>query len=129
MSTWISLSRAALIVIGGGALVMAVGGLTSGSSITDPVFPAGLALGVLALGAGAFTESPVAWRAAVTWLGVAATIAAVARFGILVFGDPDIGPDVYPYFLVPAAVVLVAVAGVVAGRIRAGVFGGRRASV
>ena len=40
-STGLSLARAVMTLIGAGALLLAVGGLTSGESVTDPVFPAG----------------------------------------------------------------------------------------
>ncbi len=119
----ITIGRAIFFIVGGGALIMSISGLASGSSITDPVFPAGLALGVLTLGAAAFTLAAPRWQALIVWLGVAAVLIGIGRFAVLVFGDPAIGPDVYPLFLVPAAVLLLAAAGVIVGRVGAGPFG------
>ena len=66
----LNLARAVVGVIGAGALVMAISGLTSGNSLTDPVFPAGLALGALAVGATAWVVTPGLLPAIVTWLGL-----------------------------------------------------------
>lgn len=122
-SSWFSLSRAVYALAGAGALLMALGGLTSGASLSDPVFPAGIALGVVALGAAAWADAPERWRATVTWLGVLGVLVAVGVFAWFVFGDPDIGADVYPYFLVPAAIALAATAGLARGRLAAGALG------
>jgi TRAP-type C4-dicarboxylate transport system permease small subunit len=59
----------------------------------------------------------------VTWVGVAAVLVGLGVFAWFVFGDPDIGADAYPYFLVPAAVLLAATIGVARGRVRAGALG------
>ncbi|HET7645541.1 MAG TPA: hypothetical protein VFM03_03585 [Candidatus Limnocylindria bacterium] len=122
-SSWFSLSRAVFALVGAGALLMSLGGLTSGASLSDPVFPAGIALGAFGLGAAAWADAPERWRAAVTWVGVAAVLVGLGVFAWFVFGDPDIGADVYPYFLVPAAVLLAATVGVARGRVRAGALG------
>jgi hypothetical protein len=115
-SGWLDLSRAIFAIVGGGALAMAVGGLTGGASLTDPVFPAGLALGVLSLGAAAWVRGSAPWQAIVTWLGIGAVLAGVAAFGWFIFTDPDLGVDVYPYFIVPAAILVAASIGMALGR-------------
>jgi hypothetical protein len=120
---FVGIGRAMFFVIGAGALIMSGTGLAGGASITDPVFPAGLALGILTVTAAAYTLAAARWQAVLVWLGVAAVLIGIGRFALLVFGDPDIGPDVYPYFLVPAAVLLFACGGVELGRVRAGALG------
>ncbi|HEU5324516.1 MAG TPA: hypothetical protein VFV59_01400 [Candidatus Limnocylindria bacterium] len=122
-SGWFSLSRGVYALVGAGALLLSLGGLSDGEALSDPVFPAGLALGILSLGAAAWADAPERWRAAVTWLGVVAVVVGLATFAWFVFGDPDISADVYPLFLVPAAVLLVATAGVARGRLAAGALG------
>jgi len=119
-SVWFSLSRAVFAVIGAGSLLMAIGGLTSGESLTDPVFPGGLALGVAALGAAIWADGKARWQVVIAWLGIAARLLGVGIFGWFVFSDADIGADVYPYFLVPAAIIVLAGIGMVRGRLAAG---------
>jgi hypothetical protein len=86
MSTWITVSRAVVGVIGAGALLMAGGNLlTGGGSITDPVMPGGVLLGLVAIGAAAWTTAPSTFRAAVVWLGVlgiGATLAILAAASV-----------------------------------------------
>lgn len=115
---WLDLSRAVFSVVGAGALLMSIGGLTSGESLADPVFPAGLALGILSLGAAAFVTAPERWRAIVTWLGIAAVLLGVGAIGWIVFSDENLGTDVYVLFLVPAALLVAAAVGMAAGRRR-----------
>jgi len=122
-SWFVRLGRAVFLVLGAGALVMSIGGLTGGASITDPVFPAGLALGVLAIAAGAWTLSAASWQAALVWLGVAAVVGGVAYFAGFVLLDPDIGSNVYAPVLVPSVLILAAASGVALGRMRAGALG------
>jgi hypothetical protein len=120
-SNTLTLSRALLGLIGAGALVMAISGLTSGESLTDPVFPGGLALGVLSLGAVAWVEAPGVARAAVTWLGLAAVVATIAIFGFMAAGTPS--PDVIALFAIPSVIVLAVVGRMVAARMAAGPTG------
>jgi len=82
MSIWFSLSRAVFAVIGGGALLMAIGGLSAGASLFDPVFPAGLIKGVTALGAAIWADGHARWQVAVAWLGIAAVLIGVGIFGL-----------------------------------------------
>ena len=122
--TWfVTLGRAVFFIIGAGALVMALGGLTGGESITDPVFPAGIALGILALAAAALTSADGSWQAVLVWLGVAAVVGGVAVFAGIILLDPDVGADVYGPVLVPSVLILAAAAGVALGRMRAGALG------
>jgi hypothetical protein len=124
MGSWfVNLGRAAFVVIGAGALLMAIGNLASGNSITDPVFPLGIGLGIVAIAAGLLTTAPAAWQALIVWLGIAAMVAAVAVFAGIILLDPDVGSDVYAPVLVPSVVVLAAAAGVALGRMRAGSLG------
>jgi len=122
-SWFVTLGRAVFFIIGAGALVMAVGGLTGGESITDPVFPAGIALGILALAAAALTSADGSWQAVLVWLGVAAVVGGVAVFAGIILLDPDVGADVYGPVLVPSVLILAAAAGVALGRMRAGALG------
>jgi hypothetical protein len=122
-SWFVTLGRAVFLVLGAGALVISIGGLTGGGSITDPVFPAGLALGVLAIAGGAWTLADASWQAAIVWLGVAVVVGGVVVFAGMVFLDPDIGSNVYAPVLVPSVLILAAAAGVALGRMRAGALG------
>lgn len=121
MSWSVRLSRAVVGFIGIGSLVMAVGGLTSGSSLADPVFPGGLVLGASAIGAAAWIEEPGRIRAFVSWLGLAAVLVALAVFGSFVVNTPTV--DVIALFAVPAVIVLAAVGRLATARIRAGAGG------
>jgi hypothetical protein len=122
-SWFVVLGRAVFLLIGAGALVMAVGGLTGGESITDPVFPAGLALGVLAIAAAALATAETGWQAVLVWLGIAAVVGGVAVFAGIILLDPDVGTNVYGPVLVPSVLILAAAAGVALGRMRAGPLG------
>ena len=123
MSIWFALSRAVFAIIGAGALLMSIGGLTGGASLTDPVFPAGLVLGVTALGAAIWADGAARWKIVVAWLGIAAVLLGVGIFGWFVFTDFDIGADVYPYFLVPAAIIVLSAIGMIRGRVAASAAG------
>ncbi len=122
MSTLVTISRAILAVVGAIAVLLAAGNLASGGgSITDPVFPLGLAFGLLTLGASIWTTAPQRWRAVVVWLGILAVGAALFGF-VISFGDAALR-DVLIYFGIPAAVVVVATILVAFARARAGVMG------
>ena len=120
-STGLSLARAVMALIGAGALLMAVGGLTSGESLTDPVFPGGLALGALSLAAAAWVDAGGAPRALLVWAGLVAAIVAIAVFASFALRTPS--ADVLLLFAVPSIVVLAAVGRIAVGRIRAGALG------
>lgn len=126
MDPWIRVSRAIVLVIGLAALLLAGGNLlTGGGSLVDPVMPGGVLLGLLSLGAAAWTTDAHPLRAAVVWLGVTGIVAAVA---IMWANTGDMAPrDLYVYIGIPAAIVLVAAAGVAVGRARAGALGARSA--
>ena len=128
MSTLITISRSIVAVVGVAALLLAGGNLaTGGAPITDPVMPLGLLLGLLAVGAAAWTGAPERWRAVVVWLGVAAIILASAGFASSL-GDAAIR-DVLVYFGIPAAIVLLATLVIGAARWRAGPLGSLHSSV
>ena len=120
-STGLSLARAVMALIGAGALLMAVGGLSSGESLADPVFPAGIALGALSLSAAAWVDAHGAPRAVLVWAGLAAVIVAIAVFATFALRTPS--ADVLLLFAVPTIVVLAAVGRIAVARIRAGAFG------
>jgi hypothetical protein len=120
---WLDLSRAVFAVVGAAALFISIGGLTSGESLADPLFPAALALGALSLAAAVLVVAPSLWQASATWLGIGALLLAVGIFGWIVFTDEDLGPDAYALFLLPAAVLVLAAVGMAAGRRRAGALG------
>jgi hypothetical protein len=121
---WIRASRAIVLVIGIVALLLAGGNLlTGGGSLTDPVMPGGALLGLLALGAAAWTTDAHALRAAVVWLGVLGIVGAVA---IMWANTGEMATrDLFVYIGIPAAIVLLAAAGVAVARFRAGALGGR----
>jgi len=123
MSIWFLLSRAIFAIIGAGALLLAIGGLIGGASLTDPVFPAGLALGVTALGAAIWADGAAQWKVAIVWLGIAAVLVGVARFGWSSFVESPVGPDAYAIILVPAAIIVLAAIGMARGRISASATG------
>lgn len=122
MSTWIRLSRGVVGIIGLGAVLIAGGNLLSGGgSLTDPVMPGGVALGLLAIGAAAWTFAPDAPRAATVWLGVLAMLAGIA---IMWSNTGQMQTrDLLVYVGIPTLIVLVAIAGVAAGRLRSGALG------
>lgn len=101
------LARATVGVVGAGALLMAIGTLSGGASLADPVFPAGLVMGALAVGAAAWVETPGTLPAMVTWLGLLGLLVGLAVFGSMVVRTPS--PDVVALFAVPAAIILAAV--------------------
>lgn len=122
MQVWIRISRAIVMVIGVGSLLLAGGNLlTGGASIADPVMPGGVALGLLAIGAAAWTTDPNTLRAAVVWLG-AAGIASALAIGWVNVGDMQTR-DLLVYVGIPTAIVLLAGLGVAVGRVRAGALG------
>ncbi len=122
MTVLLRISRTIIGVVGGIALLLAVGNLTTGGgSLTDPVFPLGLAFGALLVGAAAWTTAPQRWRAVVVWLGALAVGAAFAGF-IANMGQAAL-KDVLVYFGIPAAIVIAAMAIVIVGRVRAGALG------
>ena len=106
-STSLNLARAVVGIIGAGALVMAISTLLSGASLTDPVFPAGIAMGALAVGAAALVVTPGTVPAVVTWLGLLGLVVAIVILGSIAFGTPS--PDVLALFLIPTAIVVAAV--------------------
>ena len=93
MSAWFALSRAVFAVIGAGALLLTIGGLIGGASLTDPVFPGGLVLGVTALGAAICADGAARWKIAIAWLGIVAGLIGVARFGWSSFVESPVGAD------------------------------------
>jgi hypothetical protein len=122
MGTWIRISQAIVTVVGIGALLLSVGNLlTGGGSITDPVMPGGIVLGLLAIGAGVWTADSGTLRAVIVWLGIIAILGAAAIAWVNV-GDIRSG-DLLIYVGIPTLVTLIAVAGVVTGRVRAGPLG------
>ena len=123
MLTWIRLSRGVLGIIGLGALLIAGGSLLSGGgSLSDPVMPGGVALGLLAIGSAAWTFAPDAPRAVVVWIGLLAVAAAIVIVWINTGAMQT--RDLLVYVGIPTAVVIFAIAGVAAGRLRSGALGG-----
>lgn len=122
MSAWTRVSRAIVMVIGIGALLTAGGNLvTGGGSISDPVMPGGVVLGLLLIGAAAWTDAADAPRAGVVWLGLLGIAAALA-IAWANLGDMQTR-DLLLYVGIPTVIVALAVAGVAVGRVRAGTLG------
>ena len=119
MSIWFALSRAVFAVIGAGALLVTFGGLTGGASLTDPVFPGGIVLGVTALGAAIWADGAAQWKVAIAWLGIAAVLIGVGIFGWSSFVESPVGPNAYAIILVPLAIIVLAAIGMVRGRVAA----------
>jgi hypothetical protein len=118
----LALSRALFVVVGLGALAMAIGNLASGSSLADPVFPLGLALGAFMVAAGAWTVAPGAARAAAVWLGLLAVAIGIGAFGVMVAGGPN-PMDVVAYWAVPSLLVGAAGVRIAIARTGAGLLG------
>ena len=57
-------ARGIIGLVGIGALVMTVSNVTSGQTMSDPIIPAGFALGMLAVAAVAWLDAPSPWQAA-----------------------------------------------------------------
>ena len=122
MATLLTLSRAIVGILGVVALLLSVGNLTTGgASITDPVMPGGVVLGLLLVGAAAWTHDRGTLRAVVVWLGVAGLVAALAIAWINT-GKMQTR-DLLVYVGIPTLVMLLAALGVAVGRVRAGALG------
>ena len=98
---------------------MSIGGLIGGASLTDPVFPAGLALGVTALGAAIWAGGAARWQVAITWLGIAAVLIGVGTFAWFSFVVTPVGPDAYAIILVPAGIIVLSAIGMIRGSMAA----------
>ena len=110
-------------LVGIGAIVMAVSNLSSGQSLSDPVFPAAIGLGALVLGAARWVEAPQPLAAVATWLGIAAMAVALAVFwGFLL---PTTSLDVVALAGVPTLILAAAGVRLGAARRGAGVLGAR----
>lgn len=122
MTLLVRMSRSIVMVIGVVALLLAGGNLaTGGGSLTDPVMPGGVLLGLLAIGASAWTTDANVLRACVVWLGIIGIVAALV---ILWANTGDMQTrDLLVYVGIPTAVVLMAAIGVAVARTRAGVLG------
>ena len=104
-------------------MLMTIGGLIGGASLTDPVFPGGLVLGVTALGAAIWADGAAGWQVAITWLGIAAVLIGVGIFGWFSFVATPVGPDAYALILVPAAIIVLSAIGMARGRMTAAATG------
>lgn len=119
----LGMARGVFALVGIGAILMAASNLSSGQSLSDPVFPAAIGLGAMALGAARWVEAPQPLAAVATWLGIAAMGVALAVFwGFLL---PTTSLDVVALAGVPT--LILAAAGVRLGvaRRRAGALGTR----
>jgi len=120
-STVLTLARALFAVVGIGALLMAIGNLTSGQSLSDPVMPGGLALGGLMVGAAAWVDAPGRIQAAVVWLGIGGAIVAIVIFASFVVGTPS--ADVVALVGIPSLLILAGSGRLAVGRVAAGALG------
>ncbi len=113
----LTLSRAVFVTIGGGILLMALSGLASGNSLTDPVFPLGLALGTVMVGAGIWATSAGALPTLIVWLAVLGVAATIVVGGVLVATGGPHGADVWVLYLVPSALMALVAARIAIGRL------------
>ena len=78
----LTLARIWYLVIGAGALLLTGGEITGdfspGSVVDLPNLAAGLAVGVLGIGAAAWVQARSPFRAAIAWIGIAAGVAPFA---------------------------------------------------
>lgn len=121
-STSLTLARALYAIVGIGALLMVFGQLTSGSSLADPVFPAGAALGVLALGSAMWFDAPGRAQAIVVWLGLLAVALALVVFTGFALRTPS--PDVLALVAVPTVLMVLGGVRLAMARRAAGALGG-----
>ena len=122
MSTVTTIARATIAVLGGASLLLAGGNLmTGGGSISDPVMPGGIVLGLLAIGAAIWTTAPGRLQALVVWVGLLAIVITAAVFWANL-GDMQTR-DLLVYVGIPTALVLVAGALVAIARTRSGYLG------
>ena len=119
--TTLSLARGLYALVGGGALIMAITTLMSGASITDPVFPAGIALGLLLLAAAAWADAPGQVQSVAVWLGLVAVVVGLVILAPMVLRTPS--PDVLALGGIPAALMIAAGGRIAAARIGAGALG------
>lgn len=122
MSRMTTLARAIVAVLGAASLLLAAGNLvTGGGSISDPVMPGGIVLGLVALGAAFWTTAPGRFQAVVVWLGVLGIAVSAALFWVNA-GDMQTR-DLIVYIGIPTATVLAATALVAVARARSGALG------
>lgn len=114
-------ARGIIGLVGIGALVMTVSNVTSGQSVSDPIVPAGLALGLLAAAAAAWPDAPSPWQAVAVWLGLLAIGAAV----VVLVGNALRTPsaDVMALVAIPCAILIAAGIRVAIARAEAGPLG------
>jgi hypothetical protein len=124
-SSALAIARTVYALIGIGSLLMIAGQFTSGpppSFLSDPVFAAGLALGILALGTAAWVEAEGTARAVVAWLGIIAVAVAGIVFVALAMRTPS--ADVLALVGVPTLICLAASLRLAIARVTAGALGG-----
>lgn len=114
-------ARGIIGLVGIGALFMTVSNVTSGQSMSDPIIPAGLALGLLAAAAAAWLDAPAPWQAAVVWLGLVAVGAAVVMLMVMALRTPS--ADVIALAGIPSAILVAAAVRVAMARVEAGPLG------
>lgn len=115
-------ARAWYAVIGVAALLVTAGEMsgdfTPGAVVDVPNLAAGLAVGLLAIGAAAWVEGRGPLQAAVTWLGIAAGFAPFAWLFWIALNTTSL--DAILLAAVPTAVAGVAALRMVLGRARPG---------
>jgi hypothetical protein len=112
------LARAWYAVIGAGAVLLTggeiVGDFNPGSVVDVPNLAAGLAVGLLAIGAAAWVLASSPFRAAVAWVGIAA---GIAPFAWLLWIAVTTAHDAIALAGVPAALALAAAVRMVFARL------------
>jgi hypothetical protein len=121
LSGMLGTARGIFGLVGIGAIVMAASNLSSGQSLADPVFPAGIAMGLLAIGAARWVDAPQPLAAIATWLGILAVAVALVIFWSFLLRTPSL--DAIALAGVPTLILLAAAMALVVVRLRTGPFG------
>ena len=121
VSASLTLARALFALVGAGILAMAISNLASGQSLSDPVFPAGIALGVVMLGAAAWVQAAGRAQALVVWLGLVGVAITLVVGAGLVLRTPS--PDVLALAAVPTLIMVAGGVRLAMARVAARAFG------
>ena len=120
-SRFLGTARGIVGLVGIGAIAMAASNLTSGQTLADPIFPAGIAMGLLAIAAARWCDAPQPLAAVATWLGILALGVAIAIFWRFLLRTPSL--DAIALAGVPTLILVAAGVTLAVARLRAGALG------